>query len=123
MEFKKFSTINCSYDADTRVNSLTNLLIKNRNQIDHSDLDEVLTHLALCHSILIDPKTKKFNSASPDELALVNGAKDLGYEFVNKDSDKIITIKTPYTILKFELLNVLEFTSSRKRMSVIVKDL
>ena len=47
----------------------------------------------------------------------------MGYEFVDKDSDKIITIKTPYSILRYELLNVLEFTSSRKRMSVIVKEM
>jgi magnesium-transporting ATPase (P-type) len=79
--------------------------------------------LAVCHSIIVDPRTSAYNSSSPDELALVNGAKDLGFEFLNRDSKKIISVKTPNGIKKFELLNVLEFTSARKRMSVVVRDL
>lgn len=80
-------------------------------------------HLAVCHTIIVDPRTQKFNSSSPDELALVLGAKELGYEFVNRDADKIITVQTPEGILKYKLLNVLEFSSARKRMSIIVRDL
>ncbi len=53
----------------------------------------------------------------------MNGAKDLGFEFLNRDSKKIISVKTPSGLKKFELLNVLEFTSARKRMSVVVRDL
>jgi phospholipid-translocating ATPase len=53
----------------------------------------------------------------------VNGAKDLGFEFINRDFKKVISVKTPSGIKKFELLNVLEFTSARKRMSVVVRDL
>jgi phospholipid-translocating ATPase len=71
----------------------------------------------------VDPRTNKYNSSSPDETALVEGVKRLGFEFLNKDSNRILSVKTPKGILKFELLNTLEFTSSRKRMSVIVKDL
>ncbi len=53
----------------------------------------------------------------------MNGAKDLGFEFINRDFKKVISVKTPSGIKKFELLNVLEFTSARKRMSVVVRDL
>ena len=79
--------------------------------------------MALCHAIIVDPRTNKYNSSSPDELALVDGAKNLGYEFLNKDSQNVISVKSPTAILKYELLNVLEFTSTRKRMSVILRDL
>jgi len=34
----------------------------------------VLRHLALCHTVIIDPSTKNFNASSPDEKALVEGA-------------------------------------------------
>ena len=64
------------------------------------------------------------NSASPDELALVEGAKKNGYSFEGKDTASVITIKIERdeSLLKFELLNTLEFTSTRKRMSVIIRD-
>jgi magnesium-transporting ATPase (P-type) len=52
-----------------------------------------LVFLSLCHTIIIDAKTGKFNASSPDELALVNAAKQFGYEFVGKDGDEICTVK------------------------------
>ena len=42
---------------------------------DKEDLDKFLTALALCHNIVIDQETGAYNAASPDELALVNFAK------------------------------------------------
>lgn len=86
------------------------------------DLVRVLIHLAVCHEIIIDEKKGSYNAASPDELALVNAAKQFGYEFAGKDGDEIMTIKTPKGPLKFKLLNVCQFTSTRKRMSTIVED-
>jgi len=88
--------------------------------------------LAACHTIVIDkrkdPETGqeivKYNSSSPDELALVNAAKQFGFEFLERDADDNIVIYEKKTKQKhfFQLLNVCEFTSSRKRMSCIVKD-
>ena len=85
----------------------------------------VLLHVALCHSIIIDKRTGKMNSASPDELALVEGAKQQGYIFEGKDYEGVITIRQGHLQkpLRFQLLNTLEFDSVRKRMSVIVRDL
>ena len=79
--------------------------------------------LAVCHTIIIDVKTNKYNASSPDELALVEAAKDFGFEFKGIDSKKVITVGETRTKLehKFTLLNVCEFTSTRKRMSVIVR--
>ena len=42
---------------------------------DKEVLDKFLTALALCHNIVIDQETGAYNAASPDELALVNFAK------------------------------------------------
>ena len=79
--------------------------------------------LALCHTIVIE-ETKEgniWNSASPDELALVNAAKLFGYEFVGRDEEGAIMISEGGKVNKYSLLNVLEFNSTRKRMSVIIR--
>lgn len=60
------------------------------------------------------------NSQLTDEAALVKGAKKLGFVF---------TARTPFSVIieamgqeqTFGILNVLEFSSDRKRMSVIVR--
>jgi phospholipid-translocating ATPase len=62
---------------------------------------------------------------------LVNAAKYFGYNFKGRDEDnnmlvevvsnEEITIGNP--VKEFRLLNVIEFTSARKRMTVIVKPL
>lgn len=48
--------------------------------------------LSCCHTIIIDKKTGKYNSSSPDELALVNAAKQFGYEFKDRDGNNNVTI-------------------------------
>jgi phospholipid-transporting ATPase len=63
MEFLKFSTLTASYDFKQAAG-----LVRNESQ-------DVLLHIALCHSIIVDPRTNSYSSSSPDELALVNGAK------------------------------------------------
>lgn len=82
-------------------------------------------HLALCHAILIDKRTGKLNSASPDELALVEGAQRQGFSFEGKDVNGVIKVLRvrDKTVLSYKLLNTLEFDSTRKRMSVLLRDL
>jgi magnesium-transporting ATPase (P-type) len=60
---------------------------------DGNELELALVFMALCHTIIIDAKTGKFNASSPDELALVNFAKQYKYEFVGRDGDDICTLK------------------------------
>ena len=79
--------------------------------------------MALCHTIIIDGKTGKFNASSPDELALVNFAKQYNYEFVGRDGDDICTVKQNGQERNYKLLNICEFTSTRKRQSVIIREM
>ncbi|KAG7448365.1 phospholipid-translocating P-type ATPase [Guyanagaster necrorhizus] len=87
--------------------------------------------LALCHTVLtsINPETRKieYKAQSPDEAALVRAAADLGYVFRGRDRE-ILTLQTPLStgpddVERYELLNILEFTSARKRMSVVLRKL
>jgi phospholipid-transporting ATPase len=50
-------------------------------------IKDLLLHLALCHTIVIDERTGKYNASSPDELALVNAAKFFGAEFLRRDDE------------------------------------
>ncbi|CCF56784.1 hypothetical protein KAFR_0B04880 [Kazachstania africana CBS 2517] len=93
--------------------------------------------IALCHSCLPQKVTSdadneendtiEYQSSSPDELALITAARDLGYIVINRNA-KILTVKSfPHgfdsqPILEdYEILDTVEFNSQRKRMSVIVK--
>jgi len=80
-----------------------------------------LIFLATCHTIVIDAKKGTYNAASPDELALVNFAKQKGYVFKERDADDNCIISNTHTGQdeKYKLLNVCEFNSTRKRMSCV----
>lgn len=72
----------------------------------------------------MDERTGKYNASSPDELALVNAAKFFGVEFKKRDEDNTLIIDyMGQEERHYRLLNILEFTSARKRMSVIVEDM
>src|SRR5690606_18008038 len=81
--------------------------------------------LAVCHTVLTDhpegdPYTIDYKAQSPDEAALVSTARDVGFVFVEQKQDNMILEVLGQT-QTYELLSVLEFNSTRKRMSVIVR--
>lgn len=78
--------------------------------------------MALCHSIILDEKKGTYNASSPDELALVNAAKYFGVVFEKRDEENNMIVDFKGEKLTYKLLNILEFTSTRKRMSVVVED-
>ncbi|KAI9494577.1 hypothetical protein BDB00DRAFT_817387 [Zychaea mexicana] len=61
-----------------------------------------------------------YKAESPDEAALVSAARDLGFSFLSRQG-KRLTVDILGTEYEFELLNTLDFNSTRKRMSVILK--
>lgn len=62
-----------------------------------------------------------FEAESPDELALVDAAYNYGCRLIQRTPTSV-TVETPEDgKLNFDILNVLPFDSTRKRMSVIVK--
>ncbi|ODM20636.1 putative phospholipid-transporting ATPase [Aspergillus cristatus] len=84
-----------------------------------------LTLLATCHTVIPErsddkPGEIKYQAASPDEGALVDGAAQLGYRFTNRRPRSVL-----FTVAgqeyEYELLAVCEFNSARKRMSTIFR--
>jgi phospholipid-transporting ATPase len=54
---------------------------ENKGSPNYENLEAMMIHLALCHTIILDDRTGKYNASSPDELALVNTAKFFGVVF------------------------------------------
>ncbi|KAF9160901.1 hypothetical protein DFQ26_005061 [Actinomortierella ambigua] len=103
-----------------------------------------LLAMALCHDAVPeladeeDPDSLRYQAASPDENALVAGAKELGYVFFERGRGgiRVRALKTKGDIAAgpaaaggakdqecdyYEILNVIDFSSKRKRMSVIYR--
>ena len=81
--------------------------------------------LSLCHDVIpeqIDGKVK-LSASNPDDEALVCAAAYFGFEFRDRQ-DRNVTIHNVKTGLDehVEVLETIEFTSRRKRMSVIIRD-
>ncbi|XP_053487070.1 probable phospholipid-transporting ATPase IA isoform X3 [Ictalurus furcatus] len=83
---------------------------------------EFMTMMAICHTAVPErnDETITYQAASPDEGALVRAARNLGFVFSARTPDSVI-IEALGQEEKYELLHVLEFTSTRKRMSVIMR--
>ncbi|KAH8909830.1 phospholipid-translocating P-type ATPase [Coniochaeta sp. PMI_546] len=84
-----------------------------------------LALLATCHTVIPEMAEGKggkikYQAASPDEGALVQGALDLGYKFTARKPRSVI-IEVEGKQLEYTLLAVLEFNSTRKRMSAIFR--
>ncbi|OJJ44086.1 hypothetical protein ASPZODRAFT_122340 [Penicilliopsis zonata CBS 506.65] len=90
----------------------------------------LILSMALCHTCLPERDesgTISFQASSPDELALVMAAQELGYLVLDRQPNTL-TIRTyPHGLEEdpcdeiYEILDVIEFSSARKRMSVVVR--
>ncbi|XP_045316320.1 phospholipid-transporting ATPase IB-like isoform X2 [Leopardus geoffroyi] len=85
-------------------------------------IKEFLTLLCVCHTVVPerDGGNTTYQASSPDEAALVKGMKKLGFVFTTRTPSSV-TINAMGENFTFEILNILEFSSNRKRMSVIVR--
>lgn len=62
-----------------------------------------------------------YEAHSPDEAALIHAAKAYGFTMVER-TPYYVTVKLPDdTLLRFEVLDVLTFDSTRRMMSIIVR--
>ncbi|KAL6192981.1 hypothetical protein ACLB2K_034066 [Fragaria x ananassa] len=98
----------------------------------HGDLiQKFFRLLAVCHTAIpeVDEVTGKvmYEAESPDEAAFVIAAREVGFEFYKRTQTSISVRELDRASGQqvdrlYTLLNVLEFNSTRKRMSVIVRN-
>lgn len=117
MEFKELTVAGKQFSVD-KVNELKDLI----KQDEYAR--EFFTLLAVCHTVVPEKDEGSeligYQAASPDEGALVRGVHKIGYKFTTR-TPEYVEINALGTKEKYQVLNVLEFDSFRKRMSVVVK--
>ena len=84
------------------------------------------TALSLCHTCSVevnDDGREEYICVSPDSIELVKAAKSQGWMFEESDKPDIrLVILGDDKKINYEKLQILEFTSDRKRETIIVKD-
>lgn len=109
------------YENCTDGNSSLNQALSSTEGVS-SVIDKFLLMLASCHTVMIDRKAgNQYQASSPDELAIVNSAKKLGYVFSDRAMGSM-TVKARNVKHKLTVCAIIEFTSARKRMSVLFED-
>ncbi|PHT83721.1 Phospholipid-transporting ATPase 2 [Capsicum annuum] len=88
------------------------------------DAIRFLIVMAICNTV-VPVKSKagvvSYKAQSQDEEALVRAAARLNMVFLDKKGN-ILDINFNASLVQYEVLDTLEFTSERKRMSVVVRD-
>ncbi|CAB4406884.1 unnamed protein product [Rhizophagus irregularis] len=153
-----FSMIAPRSSANSRCNSFASMnsqkVISNQKILSTLDLLTIIKYqyntpfgerarffllaMALCHTCVpeVDLNSQEifYQSASPDEFAIVTTAKELGYIVSNRSmgvvslqvfNDGPDGLKVPnednVSYEDYKILNVIEFSSKRKRMSIIYR--
>ncbi|XP_050561376.1 probable phospholipid-transporting ATPase IA isoform X4 [Spodoptera frugiperda] len=125
MEFRKCSIGEIIYTLKGPDEKLEDTLLYQNLQRNHPTapvIREFLTMLAICHTVIPEQvgDTLNYHAASPDERALVLGAAQWGYVF-DQRTPRSVRMRAPHAVEEYTVLNVLDFTSARKRMSVVVR--
>ncbi|OWR45528.1 hypothetical protein KGM_215959 [Danaus plexippus plexippus] len=125
MEFRKCSIAEVIYNKLQPGERLEDSLLYQHLDSGHPSapvISEFLTMLAVCHTVIPEMVDGKINyhAASPDERALVCGAASWGWEFTTR-TPHAVTVRERGESRTYAVLNVLAFTSARKRMSVVVR--
>ncbi|XP_059157740.1 probable phospholipid-transporting ATPase IA isoform X3 [Physella acuta] len=128
MRFSKCSIAGVCYgdNAESSVQFKDDRILQNlkSGHATAQEINDFLTLLSVCHTVVpqVNATTGEVNylASSPDEAALVKAAKDLQYVFTTRTPENVIVnvMGEPKT---YKILSVLEFTSKRKRMSVVVR--
>ncbi|XP_043724478.1 phospholipid-transporting ATPase 3-like isoform X2 [Telopea speciosissima] len=102
-----------------------------RNEPNSDTFMEFFRCLAICHTVLPEgdqsPEKIIYQAASPDEAALVTAAKNFGFFFYRRTPTTIMVRESHVEKMgkiqdvSYEILNVIEFNSTRKRQSVICR--
>jgi phospholipid-transporting ATPase len=131
MTFAACSVGNTLYDVRENSKNFSHAVRASSNSTP-SPAHRLALAMALTHSVVpekvVDEETEaitiEYHAASPDEVALVAAARDYGFELLENKKDKLIlrAFDSPDSVVVYDSLAELEFSSDRKRMSAIVRD-
>ena len=85
---------------------------------------DFFTNICLCHSLILESDSSeeqpRYQGPSPDEVALVEAARQMGFEFKNR-AQASVTLNVLGNEVTYEVLNVMEYSSERGCMSIIAR--
>ena len=87
-------------------------------------LEKFFVSMAVNHTAMVEGDNYanfEYQAQSPDELALIKGAKSVGVIY-SKRTARVITIQVGGKEREYEILHEIPFDSDRKRMSLLVKN-
>ncbi|XP_022668387.1 probable phospholipid-transporting ATPase IA isoform X3 [Varroa destructor] len=127
MEFKRCSIGGRMFGhAETGVDPQEIRALLTKKDALAKQIMDFFTLVAVCHTVVPEISASEcdeeitYQAASPDEGALVKGAAHLGFVFTRrKPAECAIEIFGEPRI--YQILNVIDFTSARKRMSIVVR--
>lgn len=146
MVYRKIVIVSCLFNFDKEdkmlrdeFGEITNVNFTNNNINDifnhlndetHENYENIklfMLCLSLCHSVFTKEiekekdKSIQYQASSPDELSLVSAARYFGFTFVKREISNEIILKIKNQTFHYSITHILEYTSERKRMSVIIK--
>ncbi|EXB29700.1 Putative phospholipid-transporting ATPase 5 [Morus notabilis] len=134
-EIELETVVTSSYEKDQKPSikgfSFEDGRVMNGNWLKEHNADVALLFfriLAVCHTAIpeLNEETGTFTYEveSPDEGAFLVAAREFGFEFCKRTQSSVfVREKYPSSVEReYKILGMLDFTSKRKRMSVIVQD-
>eukprot|EP00897_Mesotaenium_endlicherianum_P004761 jgi/Mesen1/4312/ME000022S03601 len=124
MVFKRCCIKGVSYGNETG-DALADMALGAAIDGEHKAALDFLLVMAICNTVVpieSSDGSVQYKAQSQDEEALVRAAAALGFALCSKHGS-ITGVKVKRRLVQYEVLDVLEFTSDRKRMSVVVRDL
>ncbi|VDK80983.1 unnamed protein product [Litomosoides sigmodontis] len=125
MKFKRCSVAGINFgndETDDFEDHNLQELIKTSDE-KATSVKEFLRMMAVCHTVVPEKDKNgliQYQASSPDEGALVRAAAALGFVF-HARKPRSILVSELGEMKSYNILNVLEFTSDRKRMGVVVQ--
>lgn len=86
-----------------------------------------MTALALCHNVTptfpdaTDKTVVEFQASSPDEVALVKFANEMGMKLIERDQNMIVIKNTNGNEERYDVLANFPFSSETKRMGIVLR--
>ncbi|CAH9087283.1 unnamed protein product [Cuscuta epithymum] len=116
--------INGSYYGSETLDAIKDAELLNCITSGSYDVIRFLTVMAICNTVV--PVQSKagpisYKAQSQDEEALVHAAADLNMILLNRNGT-VLEINFNASMIQYEVLDTLEFTSDRKRMSVVARN-
>lgn len=118
---------------------LLEFIMKNPHHSYSRKMKFFILAIALCHTCVPEVERHSnddgedqidnlsYQAASPDELALIEAARDLGYIVIDRDQNSLTVRTYPQGFDEgpvdeiYEVLQIIEFSSTRKRMSAVCR--